>query len=246
VLLLNSATNAVAPAITEIDNAFSNVPNSPIQSGSWVAIKGTHLSNTGPGRGWNAAESFPTAMDGTSVTIDGKPAFLYYISPTQINVQAPTDTLLGSVTVVVNNNGLGATASAILNTNAPALLQWGGGQYPYALISRGADYIGNPAVVPGTVPARPGDTLTLWATGLGETTPSIPAGQQPATFPTVVKIPTITVGGANVTVLGAVLRYAGLFQINIQLPDSLPPGDLPVKITQTGVLSRAGVLINIQ
>lgn len=246
VILLNSATDAAAPEITEVDNAFSNAPKSPIQSGSWVAIKGTHLSNTSPGRGWNTSETFPTTMDGTSVTIDGKPAFLYYISPTQINVQAPTDSVLGSVTVAVNNNGLGAATTAIYATDAPAFLQWGGGQYPYALISRGTDYIGNPAVVPSTVSAHAGDTLTLWATGLGTTVPAVPAGQQPDTFPPVQTLPVVTAGGSPVTVLGAVLRYAGLYQINVQLPASLPAGDLALKISQSGTQSRDGVLIHIQ
>ena len=246
VVLLLSSGNTAVPSIKEVDNAFSNLPNSPIEPGSWVAIKGTNLSNTSPGRGWNASESFPTSMDGTSVTINGKPAFLYYISPTQINVQAPDDPTNGTVTVVVTHNGLSATAAATYSTESPAFLQWGGGQYPYALVSRGTDYIGNPAIVPSTVPAHAGDSLTLWATGLGPTTPSIPAGQQPSTFPSVATTPTITVGGVNVTLLGAVLRYAGLYQINVQLPASLPAGDLAIKITQLTFQSPDGVAIHIQ
>lgn len=97
--------------ISEVDNGFSNVPNSPIQSGSWVVIKGTNLS-TNPGRGWNANESFPTSMDGTSVTINYKPAFLYFISPGQLNLQAPTDSTVGPITVVVTNNGVTSEATA--------------------------------------------------------------------------------------------------------------------------------------
>lgn len=235
------------PTISEVDNAFSNIANSPIQSGTWVAIKGTNLSTTNPGRGWNANESFPTSMDGTSVTINNKPAFVYYISPTQVNVQAPTDASLGPVSVVVNNNGaVSAAATATYQTNAPALLQWGGGQFPYALISRGSQYIGNPAVIPQTFSAHAGDVLTLWATGLGATNPPVPAGQQPTTFPSLTMTPTVTVGGANVTVLGAVLRFAGLYQVNIQLPASMPTGDQPIKIIQGSFQSPAGILLNIQ
>jgi len=244
---LNITNGFSAPIITEVDNAFSNIPNSPIQSGTWVAIKGKNLSNTSPGRGWNAGESFPASMDGTSVTINGKPAFLYFISPTQVNVQAPTDGALGPVSVVVINNGANSTAAtATYQTNSPALLQWGGGQYPYALITNGATYIGNASVVQGTVSAHFGDSLTLWATGLGPTNPPLPAGQQLATFPPVTTTPTVTIGGNNVTVLGAVLRYAGLYQVNIQLPGSLPTGDLPIKIIQGSFQSPDRVLINVQ
>jgi uncharacterized protein (TIGR03437 family) len=235
------------PTIGEVDNAFSNIANSPIESGTWVAIKGTNLSNTNPGRGWNANENFPTSMDGTSVTINNKPAFVYFISPGQVNVQAPTDTALGPVSVVVTNNGaVSAAATATYQTNSPALLQWGGGQYPYALITNGAAYVGNPAVVPGTVSAHAGQALTLWATGLGPTNPPLPAGQQPTTFPPLTTNPVVTVGGVNVPILAAVLRYAGLYQVNVQLPNSLPTGDQPIKIVQGSFQSPNGILINIQ
>jgi uncharacterized protein (TIGR03437 family) len=235
------------PTIAEVDNAFSNLPNSPIQSGTWVAIKGTNLANTNPGRGWNANESFPTSMDGTSVTINGKTAFAYFVSPGQVNVQAPTDSALGPVSVVVTNNGVSSAAyTATYQSNSPALLQWGGGQYPYALITNGSGFVGNPAVIPNTVSAHAGDSLTLWVTGLGPTTPALPAGQQPTTFPAIATMPTITAGGQSVTVLGGVLRYAGLYQVNVQLPGSLPSGDLPLKIIQGSFQSPDGVMINVQ
>jgi uncharacterized protein (TIGR03437 family) len=246
--LTSSSGGGPTPTISEVDNAFSNLPNSPIQSGTWVAIKGTNLSTTpAPGRGWNANENFPTSMDGTSVTINGKQAFVYFISPTQVNVQAPTDSALGPVNVVVNNNGaLSAAATATYQTNSPALLQWGGGQYPYALITDGATYIGKASVITGTVSAHAGEALTLWVTGLGPTNPAIPAGQQPTTFPPPTTAPIVTVGGANIPVLGAVLRFAGLYQVNVQLPASVPTGDQPIKIIQGSFQSPSGILINIQ
>ena len=243
---LSVAVAPNGPMISEVDNGFSNVPNSPIQAGNWVVIKGTNLSNT-PGRGWNGSESFPTSMDGTSVTINGKPAFMYFISPTQVNVQAPSDNTLGPVNVVVTNNGSSSQPVTVrYQIYSPALLQWGGGQSPFALISRGSEFVGNPTSITGTVPAHAGDVLALWATGLGPTNPPIPAGQQPTVFPTTTTAPTVTVGGTNVNLLGSVLRFAGLYQVNIQLPASLPAGDLPIKIQQGNFQSPDGVLINIQ
>lgn len=241
------------PIITEVDNGFSNVPNSPIAAANWVVIKGANLSTTSSGRGWNANENFPTSMDGTSVTINKKAAYLYYVSPTQVNVQAPTDAIIGPVNVVVTNNGaMSASATAELQPYSPALMQWGGGQFSYAEITRYPDnaFVGNPAVITGTVAAKAGDILILWATGLGTTNPAVPAGQQPAPvnghFPIPITNPVVTVGGNPVTVLGANLRYAGLYQVNIQLPASLPKGDLPIKVLDDSYQSPDGIYLNVQ
>ena len=88
-------------------------------------IRGTNLANTNPGRIWRNDEvpngKLPAELDGVSVTINGKAAFVYYISPMQINVQAPSDTAVGPVNVVVTNNGaVSAAATAQLQAAAPA------------------------------------------------------------------------------------------------------------------------------
>jgi hypothetical protein len=111
------------PVITSVVNGASFQPG--IEAGSWVTIKGANLANTFPGRNWRDDEvvngNLPTSLDGVSVTIDGKPAFVYYISPTQINVQAPSDGATGAVSVVVTNNGsASAPATAQLQAAAPA------------------------------------------------------------------------------------------------------------------------------
>src|SRR5581483_8563320 len=160
------------------------------------------------------------------------------------------DSTVGPVNVVVTNNGVNSSAvTAQYQASSPALLQWGGGQYPYAEITRNPDnaYIGNPSVVPGTIAATSGDILTLWVTGLGATNPPLPAGLQPqpvnGSFPTVSVTPTVTVGGVNVTVLGSILRFAGLYQVNVQLPASVPGGNVPIKVIQGNFQSPDGVLI---
>ena len=110
------------------------------------------------------------------MTIDGEAAFVSYISPIQINVQAPTDTATGTVNVVVTNNGAAsAPAKALLQTFAPAFFQYSGTSY--AIATR-VDYtlVGNPSAIPGTVAAAPGDVLILWATGFGQTNPATGAG----------------------------------------------------------------------
>jgi uncharacterized protein (TIGR03437 family) len=90
-----------------------------------VTIRGTNLANTNPGRTWRTDEivngNLPQSLDNVSVTINGKATYVYYISPTQINVQAPTDTTIGPVDVVVTNNGnVSQSATAQLQAVAPA------------------------------------------------------------------------------------------------------------------------------
>src|ERR1039458_4309574 len=94
-----------------------------IAPGTWVSLYGTSLSATT--RAWRDAAFqnglLPTALDGVSVTIDGKAAAVYFISPLQINVLAPDDTATGLVPVQVKN-ALGTSDSvlALQQTAAPA------------------------------------------------------------------------------------------------------------------------------
>ena len=70
-----------------------------------ISIGGDAIGNPQTGcRTWQTADfadGTPTSLDGVSVNIGGKPAYIYYLSPTQINVQAPTDDSQGNINVVV-------------------------------------------------------------------------------------------------------------------------------------------------
>ena len=103
--------------------------------------------------------------------------------------------------------------------------------------------IGNPSVIPGTVAAKPGDVLILWATGFGPTDPPTPAGIAVTGAPKAAATPSITVGSVPATLIYAVLSpgSAGLYQIAVQLPASLPPGIAVVQASMGGVQSPGGV-----
>ena len=234
--------------ITSVLNGASYQPG--IEAGSWVMIQGANLANTSPGRTWRGDEvvngNLPTSLDGVSVTIDGKPAFVYYISPTQINVQAPSDNTVGTVLVVVNNNGnISAPATAQLQAVAPAFFMYPGTNY--AVASRLPDYalLGDPSAIPGTVAAKAGDTVVLWGTGFGATNPAVPAGTAVSGAPAVVTAPTVKVGGVAVQVIGTVLTAgsAGLYQVTIQLPSTVPTGAVPVQASAGSVPTQSGVLL---
>lgn len=224
---------------------------SGIAAGSWISILGTNLSYTGA-RSWRADEivngALPTQLDGVGVTVNGKPAYVSYISGTQINAQAPSDAGIGSASVVVTVKGVSSSAVATrILPSSPAFFLWGG---KYAIATRqDYSYIGPATLFPGsTTPAKPGDVVILWGTGLGATTPAVPAGVQVAGAAYLTNAPSVTVGGSAAQVVGAALApgSAGLYQIAIVLPASLPDGDLEVVSMADGVPSPSGVFITIQ
>jgi uncharacterized protein (TIGR03437 family) len=234
-----------APAITAVVNGASFQPG--IEAGSWVTITGTNLAPDS--RSWQASDfngnNLPLSLDLASVTIDGKAAAVYYISPTQINVQAPTDSVNGPVAVVVTNNGLVSAAfTAQLQTFAPAFFLYPGTSFAIAQRYPDNALVGDPAAIPGAVAAQPGDILILWATGFGPTNPPAPAGIVVSGAPAVTALPTVTVGGVSVTVISAVLSpgSVGLYQVAIQLPPSLPTGAAAIQASVGGVQSPAGIV----
>ena len=236
------------PMITSVFNGASNEPG--IEAGSWVAIQGANLADTFPGRTWTASEivdgNLPTSLDGVSVTINDKPAFVYYISPSQINVQAPSDAAVGPVKVVVTNNGaVSAAATAQLQAFAPAFFLYLGTNYAIASLLPDFQLLGDPSIIPGTIAARPGDNVVLWGTGFGATDPTVPAGTTVSGAPAVVKAPSVTVGGMPAQVISTVLSNgsAGLYQVTIQLPATVPAGALAVQASVGGVQTQAGALL---
>src|SRR5580692_11288700 len=112
---------SAGPVITGVSNNASGA--AAIESGSWVSIYGTGLSATT--RSWQASDfsgnNLPTTLDNVTVSINGKKAAISYISPGMLNVQAPADTTIGSVPVVVTNAAGTATGTTTLQNYSPAL-----------------------------------------------------------------------------------------------------------------------------
>jgi uncharacterized protein (TIGR03437 family) len=240
--------STAGPVITSVVNGASF--QAGVAAGSWVTIRGTNLANTNPGRKWMDADfvngTLPTSLDGVSVTFDGKPAYVEFVSPTQINVLAPTDGAVGTVTVSVNNNGaVSANATATLQAVAPAFFL--DGATNFAAATRLPDYalIADPVAVAGAVAAKPGDLVVLWGTGFGATNPAAPANVPVSGAPAVVQTTTVTVGGMQVPVISAVLTTgtAGLYQITVQLPANVPTGTVPVQASIGGTSTPAGTML---
>jgi uncharacterized protein (TIGR03437 family) len=214
---------ATGPLINSGGIAPAGLGYAPIQPGSWVSIFGVNLATTFAT--WKG--DFPTSLGGTSVTIDGKPAYLSYVSPNQINLQAPDDTNIGNVDVVVSN-GLGTTTSPVALAvaaasflGAPIILtpdgsgMYGGGTY---------DIMGAPNTAPyATRAAKAGETVVLFGTGFGPTSPTEPAGAPFSGAAPLVNAVMLDLGGAKLPlqILWAGLSGPGLDQFNVVVPSGV-------------------------
>jgi uncharacterized protein (TIGR03437 family) len=140
-----------------------------------------------------------------------------------------------------------APASAQLQAFAPAFFQYPGTGYVTA--SRLPDYapVGDPSAVPGTVAANPGDIVVLWGTGFGATNPPVPAGTTVSGAPEAVTAPTVMLGGVPVEVVSTVLTTgnAGLYQVTIRIPATVPPGPVAVQASVGGVRTVDGAALFI-
>jgi uncharacterized protein (TIGR03437 family) len=237
------------PTISGVENGASFLAG--FSPGSWITIKGANLARTT--RIWTAADfagpNLPTELDGTSVTVDGKPAYVYYISPIQLNALAPDDDARGPVEVKVTVAGqTGNTMTATASTFSPALFMFSPlGQRYAAAVRIDGQYIGPDNLYPGvTVPARAGDIIQLYSTGMGPTEPPTAAGQTFSGAPPAANTVTCTIGGVATTVQFAGLVAPGEFQINIVVQSGLPSGDNLVVLAVGGATSQPGAYLTVQ
>ncbi len=240
---------AGSPTISAVLNGASLLPG--IAPNAWGTIKGSGLAPFTDT--WDKAivnGKLPTLLDGVSVTVGGKLAYLYYISSTQINFVAP-DIGFGAQQVVVTNGSLSSAAFTVTSSQySPAFFPWPASQ----VVATRQDF--SWAVKNGTfagvttIAAKPGDVIILWGTGFGPTTPVAPTGVQlPAdqTYSAGVP-PTVTVNSLPATVYGAALASgnAALYQVAIQVPPSIADGDWPVIATVAGIQSPTGVVLSVK
>jgi uncharacterized protein (TIGR03437 family) len=184
-------------------------------------------------------------VDNVSVTINGKKAFIGYVSPSQINVQAPSDTASGDVQLTVTTSG--CTSAAIRVTEAaiapgllaPASFNIKGTQYLVATFANGV-YVGNANLIPGVSfrPAAPGDTINAYGIGFADVTPASPPGVVASGL---TSVPNLTIAFGTVP---AKVAYGGLapgtvgeYQFTFTVPD-LPDGDYPI-VFQAGTAKAA-------
>jgi uncharacterized protein (TIGR03437 family) len=246
--LLYAVSTPVPPVVTSVVNGASF--QAGVVANSWVTITGTGLApNTD---NWNNSivnGVLPTSLDGVSVSVAGKPAYIYFISPGQLNVLAP-DLPAGPVTLTVTTpSGTSASVATTASVFDPAFFLWPGSQavatrQDFSFVAKAGTFAGAT-----TIPAKPGDVVILWATGFGPTVPAAPLGTAVPSHGSyaTATLPVVTIDNTPALVYGAALApgSAGLYQIAIQVPNSLSSGDWPIQATIGGVESPTGTVISI-
>ncbi len=224
-------------AVVNVDYAATIAP------GSWMVIEGSNLA-TATGDWSNAVVdgALPTKLNNVTVSVDGKPAYLYFLSPGQINAQAPDSASVGPVSVVVTSNGLGSPPFTVqMNPVSPALFLW-----PQSyVVATHLDY--SLAAANGlfpnavTTPAHPAETVILWGTGLGQggAAGTIPQSSYTIGTPVIVHFGALT---ANATAVAAAAGEVAVDQIVVTVPAGSGAGDYPIGIELAGSVFPTGKL----
>ena len=218
-------------------DVFNPVVGSALAPGQVVQIYGTNLATQTA----IAPVPLPPSLAGTTVLIGGIQAPLFYVSSSQIDAQVPFGLNPGSqYQIIVEVNGslstpmplqLGAVAPALANLTGTAL----------------AEHLDG-TLVTATSPAQPSEYIVLYLSGLGATTNPVPSGaitpSNPNTLSIPVVTPTMTLNGASIQIAFAGLTptAVGLYQIDFQMPATIPAGNLPLLVMQGTTVTNTVLL----
>ena len=221
---LSGAGNAPTYSAASIVNAATQLPGA-LAPNTIATVYGTNLS-------WDtyaitAADltggSLPQSAHGVSVFVGGLATSIFYVSPTQINFLVPYELGSGSAKIFVARDGVrGPDATVQLNNSSPGFFQWNG--------NLAVAQHGDGSLISPDSPASAGETIVLYAAGLGHTAPSTQSGrlvQQAAWISSLASLQILLDGTAvpsqNILYAGLTPSFAGLYQINLRLPDAFSP-----------------------
>jgi uncharacterized protein (TIGR03437 family) len=241
VLPWNYDAAVAPPAITQLVNAADQT--SPVAPGGLITVLGNNLSPV------NLATNevpLPTALADSCLTVNGVPLPMLFVSSGQINAQLPFN-VDGNATMVLRTPG-GISDNYLFSIlpAAPSVFRTGtaGPETGLATIVRSE----NSQIVTPTNPIHPGDTITIFATGLGRTTPVVDAGIPAPSNPSSTALipPVVTLGGSqlNTTFAGLAPGQIGVYQINATVPAKVPEGmPIPLVISQGGSETQIDVRV---
>jgi uncharacterized protein (TIGR03437 family) len=229
-LAWNYDASVASPRLERIVNAADLT--APVAPGGLITVLGRDLSVT------NLATRempLPTALGESCLTVNGVAVPMLFVSPSQINAQLPFQTD-GNVTVILRTpGGISDNFNMTILPAAPSVFRNGvaGPDTAVPAVIRASN---NQLVTPSN-PVHRGDSLVIYLTGMGRTSPAVEAGQPaPGDPPVSVLIaPQVTIGGVGLPVYFAGLTpgQIGVYQINARVPDWAPTGlAQPLTITQ--------------
>lgn len=237
------------PTITFVSNAEGGNPQ--IAPNTWVEIDAMNLATAGDARIWQGSDfangQMPAALDGVSVTVGGKNAYIYYISPTQVNVLTPPDAMPGTVMVQLTRDSLSSAPFPVqAGPLSPSFFIFGGGPYVAAVHADGS-LLAPAGLFPGTVttPAKSGEIVQLYANGFGPTSTPVVNGSISQSG-SLTPLPAVTIGGVSAVVQFAGLVEPGEFQFNVVIPLDAPSGDDALVATYNGAETAPAAVITVE
>jgi uncharacterized protein (TIGR03437 family) len=196
----------------------------------------------------------PWFLGGSTVIINDTYAPLFFVSPSQINFQVPWE-LLSSQTAtltVTTPDGTSPPITVNLAPAAPGIFNFytaNSATQAVAVVAGTATWVAPVGAIPGVVsqPATAGDYLTMYCSGLGPVTNAPWDGAPPSggSLSYLQSSVTVTIGGqpANVLFAGLAPGFVGLYQVNLEIPAGVAPGNaIPVIITAAGINSNAATI----
>jgi uncharacterized protein (TIGR03437 family) len=225
ILLVLLTPKAAQPQISTGGVVLHASTSNTVSPGSLVDIYGANFAST-PIAAPSSLAILPVLLGTTQVLINGIPAPLLYVGPSQIVAQVPWTVAVGNASVVVLIGGA-ASVSVTINVQpaAPGILTYAANH----AIAQNSDYSLNSS----SNPASAGSAAVLYLIGSGPVSPplddGVPAPASPLSWESVPA--TVTVGGmpAQVLFAGMAPGFVGLVQVNFYVPD-LPSGDYPIQV----------------
>jgi len=218
---------------TGVVNAASFAPfTTGIAPGELITIFGTGLAS-----GTFTDATFPPSLGNVSVRINGRTAPVYVVSPTQISAIVPYETPAGIAEIQVSSSGSNSNRITVyVNRTAPGVFA-----VPATGLGFAAALHGDYSLVSNANPARPGETIAVYLTGLGATNPPVATGAPGTVGPFSETTETLdaSVGGkaAKIVFSGLAPFLRGLYQINIELPTTVASGSQYLDIGGPDALS---------
>lgn len=195
----------------------------------------------------NADGVFGTQLAGTSVEFNGVPAALIYTSSTQVAAVVPYSILSGTAQIaVVYQHQISASFSVAVAASSPGVFTLDSTGRGQALAFNQDGAINSPAN-----PAKSGEIVSLFATGVGSISPASTDGEIVTTpLPLPILPVAISISGEPLVPVyagGVAGQIAGVMQIKVRVPDNILKGPYSPVIVQIGnTSSQSDVTIAVQ
>jgi uncharacterized protein (TIGR03437 family) len=201
-----------------------------------VEVYGTGL---GTAKGNTSGLPLPTSFQGTSLIVGAYQVPLYYVSSGQVNVEFASELTPNQqypVIAILN----GALSVPVMTDISP--IQLGVDANPDGLVI--AQHGVGSAYITESSPAKQGEVVVIYLSGMGATNPAVKSGSPAPGSPPYAEVtaaPTVTLDGqaASVQFAGLVPGLVGLYQVNFQVPINAGTGDQTLIVSQNGVSSNA-------